>query len=306
MMTFEDFKKEVAEKVMSYLTGDCKSVRVERNLKENSTYFDGLIVTMEDIRAVPIIYLEQYYEQYETGADIESILKKIASDFQKNLDGEDNKVLNLESVMDFENVKHKIFPKLINARDNERLLENMPHKTMADLAAIYLIRLDENEERTFLVKVTDVLLERFGLTLDELHELAVQNMEEYQEIEFIGMTRKLFGLEELISGDHLEGVSLFEKEPMNILSVLNWGGGAAALLSKKTMESVIEKIGEDFYILPASVNEVIILVDENVPVKDLIEIVGEANTEVVLPEEKLSDSVYVYDRENHEIRIAEI
>ena len=58
-----------------------------------------------------------------------------------------------------------------------------------------------------------------------------------------------------------------------------------------------QKLGEDLYILPSSVHEVILLPKLSVFEKDeLVNMVREVNTEGVAAEEVLSDHVYEYNR----------
>ena len=59
-----------------------------------------------------------------------------------------------------------------------------------------------------------------------------------------------------------------------------------------------DKLHDNFYILPSSIHEVILVPESSAPpLKDLQEMVKEINATEVSPEDKLSDSVYRYDRE---------
>ena len=62
----------------------------------------------------------------------------------------------------------------------------------------------------------------------------------------------------------------------------------------------------DLYILPSSIHEVILLLDDEYvqSSEELREMVRETNRMVVDQEEVLSDHIYHYDREKDEIRIA--
>ena len=65
-------------------------------------------------------------------------------------------------------------------------------------------------------------------------------------------------------------------------------------------------MGHDLYILPSSIHEVILLLDDEYvqSSEELREMVRETNRMVVDQEEVLSDHIYHYDREKDEIRIA--
>lgn len=65
-----------------------------------------------------------------------------------------------------------------------------------------------------------------------------------------------------------------------------------------------ERLGNDLYILPSSIHEVLLLPVSMGTPEELAGIVKEVNRTLVLPEERLSDSVYRYDRESGKVRIA--
>ena len=81
--------------------------------------------------------------------------------------------------------------------------------------------------------------------------------------------------------------------------------GASGILDHSTLHRISEQIG-DFIVLPSSIHEVIII-PKNEDMGDysrLAAMVKEVNAAVVLPEERLSDHVYVYSRDNEKLRIA--
>ena len=74
--------------------------------------------------------------------------------------------------------------------------------------------------------------------------------------------------------------------------------GASALYYRDVKEKAAELIGSGYYVLPSSVHEVILVPDTmDHDVKDLCEMVKQANRTVVEPKDVLSDNVYHYDRD---------
>ena len=62
------------------------------------------------------------------------------------------------------------------------------------------------------------------------------------------------------------------------------------------MDQAAERVGGDFFILPSSIHEVLIVPDNgNMSLSDLEAMVKEVNATQVAPEDKLTDSVYHYD-----------
>ena len=83
-------------------------------------------------------------------------------------------------------------------------------------------------------------------------------------------------------------------------AVTNWERifGAALMINKENLDLIHESFAGNFWILPSSVHEFMILPDEdNINAEGLLNIVTEINSEIVSDDDKLSDSVYYYDGE---------
>lgn len=72
------------------------------------------------------------------------------------------------------------------------------------------------------------------------------------------------------------------------------------------MDQAAEKLGGDFYILPSSIHEILLVPDNgDKTADDLRDMVREVNATQVSPEEKLTDNVYHYDSKEHIFELAE-
>jgi hypothetical protein len=68
------------------------------------------------------------------------------------------------------------------------------------------------------------------------------------------------------------------------------------------MDDITEKLGQDYFILPSSVHEVLIVPkNDQMDLKTLESMVQDVNATQVAPEERLSDHVYAYDAKEHEL-----
>lgn len=77
------------------------------------------------------------------------------------------------------------------------------------------------------------------------------------------------------------------------------------MIYKGILKDFADHMESNLYILPSSIHEVILLLEEDTDdVNDLFRMVEETNRTVVDQEEVLSDSVYYYDREKDKITIA--
>ncbi len=109
---------------------------------------------------------------------------------------------------------------------------------------------------------------------------------------------------EKYSLDEEDRQHFFADMPMYILSNKDRIHGAAAILYPGVVEQLALIFQTGFYIIPSSIHEVILLVDngqEN-PIH-LREIIAEVNRTQVEPEEVLSDSLYYYNHVEKNIQI---
>ena len=292
LMKFENFTKEIVDKVKEFLPEAYADADVRLQLvnKNNGLKLTGLTIRSIDSNVSPTIYLEKYYEDYVSGEDISEILSKIAKIRV------DNEVSNFETdlVTNFETAKERIIPRLINAEMNKDTLSVRPHKIIADLAVIYTILLDSDSEGSASVTVTNDILKLWGISVDELHEVSISNLKKVQHTTFKGMSEVMAEM----MGINVEDMGMPEEDKMYVLTNRNKSFGAAVLLDSEMMNHITDRFGSVFVIF-SSVHEIlIILIDENMNVEDLKAMVHEVNETQVTVEERLSDNVYIYTANN--------
>ena len=93
-----------------------------------------------------------------------------------------------------------------------------------------------------------------------------------------------------------------KEDVMYVLSNRSRSYGAAAILYKGRLEGIGEYLKEDYYVLPSSVHEVIIIPQSAAPgQEELSDLVTEINTTQVDAEEVLSNHAYYYDRKKKKL-----
>ena len=253
----------------------------------------------------PTIYIDNFYKKYQDGTDINIILQEIAK-IRMEYDVTDD--FDVTTVTDFNKCRNKIMPRLIGAEENSEILKVRPHIRIEDLAVTFCIDLGENKDGLMSVPVQFELMETWNVTADQLYEIALENLTKadigvftpMREILFAGM---LSELKEICHGDEEEARrKLDQMIPDNNLWVLTNKrrvNGANMLLDRSVMEDVIKEVGTDFFILPSSIHECIILpTDSGMDSQQLEAMVCEVNETQVEKEERLSNSVYRYTLEN--------
>ena len=311
-MNFDEFKQAIVDNIKDYLPAKFEEsdVEVRQVLKNNDTVLDGLTIQDPDTNVAPTIYLNQFFEEYQNGRDLNDIIGDIADVYIANTV---DKQMDVSIVTDFEKAKGNILPRLVNAEENQELLAQRPHMIMDDLAVTYHLEMGKSDNGNMSVAITNTILDMYGISQEELHDLAVANLEEKMPATFQGMSEVVkemmlpqimsdLGLSKEAALDYIEQMIPDGNEQMYVLSNDSRLHGAAAVLNEKAMEDIAEKVGGDFFILPSSIHELLVVPKQDgMELSDLEAMVKEVNATQVAPEEKLSDHVYEYDAKEKEL-----
>lgn len=302
MATLVENKEEFANSVVEGIRGafpDAK-VMVGNVRKNNGIDLTAISIFQPGECISPNIYLEEFFNDYMLGKITIDEVVSVIVDTYENAD-----VPKFETgLFDFESIKDKIECSLVNFEENEELLKTVPHIKFLDLAIVFRIRVDylsPSSTTVASVLVTDSHFSEWGISIDTLKEVAVENIKR-TGFEVVPMMD--FILEKLLEDspfssdlndlNDLLGVTEVPDVPMYILSNHNKMRGAGVVLF--ALNEIEEKVGcKQFYVIPSSIHEVIIYTGEDVDnVKYLIE---DANRNVVTKEDFLSDNLYYYDGE---------
>lgn len=211
-------------------------------------------------------------------------------------------------------VKDKIVCRLINEEANRAYLQDKPYTQVEDLAVVYSVLIRETEGERVRFAITNAFMEQLGLSLEELHQQAISNMETRQSYVLKSMDEIV---EELIFGGSIDRDDLdpediamlrgFEKPepeaeiPLYVLTNEHRCEGAAMILSDSICQEIASWMG-DFYVLPSSIHETILIPKEiSSDYRGLSSMVQEVNESAVEPGDRLSDHVYEYDSKTHEL-----
>jgi hypothetical protein len=270
---------------------------------------DGIVIQNEGSNIAPNIYINHFYEDYENGRSMDSIVDAIA-DIRMEHDVAGN--FDIAKVLDWEEAKDHITCKLVNAQENEQYLSDKPFTEVEDLAVIYQIAMSRDEKGSATITVHNGIMERFGIDVETLHQTALANMDTLMPAKFTSMQSVM---EEMMLPDMMNelGISAEEAKDMLLSNVPddapglyvltndNKVNGAACILNPEVREQIAEQLGGDFYVLPSSIHETLIMPKTaDSDYRELENMVQEVNATQVEPEERLSDHVYEYDTEAHE------
>ncbi|MEY8427245.1 DUF5688 family protein [Lachnospiraceae bacterium 46-15] len=293
-MKYEEFICRVQARLAEKL-GD--EVRAERRLivKNNGVALEGIAIMEEGKKISPVIYLNDYYIVYQKGARFEEIVEDILKVYEKS---RVNVSVDSDFYKDFEKVASRVVCKLVNYDRNEELLQRIPHICCLDLALVFYYALEDEEIGSGTILIFNSHLAMWGITRERLYEIARRNTPKIYPYEFREMREILeenFGEMGLVLEDK-------EEFPMYVLSNAARSFGAVYILYDSVLAEIAEELEDDFYILPSSVHECIIVPSKvQADREELEDMVFEINRTQVLPEDVLSDHVYLYERECHRL-----
>lgn len=259
--------------------------------KNNGVVWQGLSFRKSDCPCAPTIYMEAYYEAYKEGAAIEILAQNIAECY-RNYAGHPQ--FDPDFFQSYGDVRGKIVYKLINYRSNAKLLAEVPHLPYLDLAIVFYCLVSHSEIGMGTVLIRDSHLKMWNITHKTLYEDAKRNTPELLKPEFKSMSQVFQLPLEEIPGVPVLHV-LTNEEHMN---------GASSILYEGMLEECAMELKESYFLLPSSIHEVLLLpYTRSVDLMKLRAIVREANETQVQPQDKLSDSVYFYSREEKKLLV---
>ena len=292
MLNEKEFYQYVESNILNYLPEmEGKKVMVQRVKKNNQISMTGLSIGEEKNYLVPVLYLEVFYRNYLRGQELSDTMKDIARIYRGHQVGF---YLDEDKVSDYEHIKKNLFYRVVNYEKNKEMLKYTPHERFLDLAITYRWAAYRNHDgmASALVRNKELLL--WGVTKEQMMRDAKENTEKI----FPPVMRKI---------QSVMPVQIVDMEiPLFVLSNGDYMNGASVMLYKDPVRDFANYMGYDLYILPSSIHEVILLLDDEYvqSPEELRAMVQETNRMVVDQEEVLSDHIYYYDREKDEIRIA--
>lgn len=300
-MNYEIFKDEVLKKIEELTKEDNLVVIQKPVFKNNGLKLDGLVIKELDSEIAPIIYINEWYEEFLKGKTIEEIADGILL-----LSGRAIAEDTVPTVPEFnwKSIKDKLYVSVINADANEELLKETPHRRIDDLAVIAKIRVEQPLIENASIRVTNTILPLLTKTKDEVLNQAISNTEKL-DFKCRTMREMICGMldEEPELADEI--FSMEGESPMFVVTLPNGIDGASVLACKDALTRMVDKVGEDVYILPSSIQEVILISKSvGVELEDLQEMVREVNRNEVAAGEVLSDNVYQFDRKTKKLSIA--
>ena len=240
-MNFDTFKKKVYDNIKSHLSDEYQDyeMKFQTVKKSSGREYEALMISPKDrhMSVTPALNLNEAFKKYENGMDFDEVLDDLA-DIRMNATLPN---FNKDDLFDYEKIKDRIVPRLINTAANKEYLADKPHKNIEDLSIIYAVRITENNQGFSEAVITNDLANMWGVSAQELHERAMNYIAERPPV-FQNIESVLFGNKENLEIEDVEPDNY--NVPFFILTNQQKTKGAVQAINPKTMDRITAKFGE--------------------------------------------------------------
>lgn len=285
-MSYEGFKEYFWEQLKNTLSEGIE-LQEQNCLKNNDLQVEMLTCKEEGKNLTPRIRTREFYDLYRQQG------MKTAVEVAIEILGDRRKVDVHKVIEPWEVMKSGVNVEVINYEWNQERLkkEKMVYEKILDLAIVFTVNL--REDKDFKMTITSRLLEQWKITKDELISVAYENFAkaDYAIISYEDVMEQLLGLR-----IESEWCVLLNRSKLR---------GASGMLRIDLLQDLADKKESDLLILPSSVNEVLLLAEEDniLDMDSVKKMVEDINRDYVDEEERLSDNIYTYKRKTGKISI---
>lgn len=189
--------------------------------------------------------------------------------------------------MDYKTALPLLTPQLLSVRDHQELLKSLSHRLLEDMAVVYRMELCRGKNHTAFLLVTESMRVSMEVSLEKLHSDVLEQT-------FRMHPPALHRLRDLLSPvafclPPAEGPELYAA------STADGRCGASVILCPGFLQRAGEELGGDYFLLPSSIHEFLLLRDDGDFSPDALrQMVISINHTQVAPQDRLTDSVYRY------------
>lgn len=288
MIDYESFKNYVIDNFADSLPAEYQDahIDIQESIKINKIK-DGLVLHVPGKNILPVIYINDMYDDYSNGYSIQEVVKHYADVYIDGIKSVSNDILEV----DYKKINtDSIIFQVINTEQNETLLQNVPHRNYLDLSIIYRVIIGSEDTASGSYIITNSLAQLYNLTEEQLFEEAIKNNNK-PIVKPIG---------DIINEHFFDDFLLVITNERRMY-------GASQILNEQNLYDIATRLDSNLYILPSSVHEILVIPSVKTTPNDLFlfkNIVKEVNLNTVSIESRLSDNVYFYNRELREVYIS--
>lgn len=249
---------------------------------KNNREICGYILKTDKSNCCPVIYYDPAWDTIPDNTLAQNLMKMFDEHFCESID--------IATYLDQEYVRNNIKIRIISNRNIDNLIKNdVAYTPLLDMVIIYYLPFgSQPSDGVASVKLTNNLMEKIGISMDEAYECSIQNMEKDATCD------SMFNI---LKDRFHEDFMLDCDDKMYIVSNHENVYGASAILCPSVVKHLQELMGSQFAILPSSVHECIIVPYESKETLDMyVAMVHEVN-QTLDEDDILTENVYYYDND---------
>ncbi len=291
MMDFKEFTDKLEQNLKVALEDGPMNASVIRHEVEKmqGQSYTALTVSPANSNVGMNINVDSLYEQMQYGASYQNVLSHALN--QATAFVEDAPKFDVSSITNYSQAKDKLFVDVVGADRNAEMLSKVPHVQVEDMAMVYRIQVGQRDGEVASALVTNQIMDSFGVTPEQLHQDALANSADIHPA-------KIQNLSEVLAEMTGMPVEMIESSapPLIVVSNEDKIKGASALFYPDMMDQLVKETGGDFFVLPSSIHEVLVMPDNGeMSAEELKAMVTSINGDVVDPADVLTDQVYHFD-----------
>ena len=276
MMNFDAFEERIC--------GDFQerypemAFRSETVKKVQDGSYHGLSVVKEGSAVGVILDLDAAFRYYLAGDSYEEVLRGTMERLENALRSVPFDVERAKDLSDYGKTKSLLWPQVVEYARNAEVLEGVPKRRIGDLALVVRIVLDNSASAL----VKEPMLENWHVTEDQMFEEAILNAG-------TPVIRNMAEVLGELTGSEMQDVGIW------VASNTENRYGASVIAVPGFFEQAAGVLGKNFYLLPSSIHEVLLVPEDGADSETLLNMVKSINETEVSEDERLSDNVYHYD-----------
>ena len=312
-MTLNEFCTLVKDELINIINDEKATVKLSTTIKNNGIELTSVTIFYPQDKISPNIYLNEFYFEDATLTDTVLCAKKVYEIYTKF---KPMNVVDISYYDDYESIKPYFRLKLVNRTLNKEILKKAVHRPFLDMEVLVYARVDNEILGSGSITVLKDHLSVWGIDEDTLYRDAMDNQHNLNSSEIVGIYDLLMDMVKKMSlndEDRNEAIEYLNNQNeklkyigMQVLSNKDRFYGASAMLDTEFLSKYSEEIDSDFFILPSSIHELIIVpYSEFTNREELTSMIKQVNDTTVAIEDKLSDSLYVYSQNENKVIMAE-
>ncbi len=275
--------------------------------KNNGIKVDAIRIRQGTSSIGSVIHIN---ECLNDGLSVDEIKEEVIYVYNKAMENIENKTFSIEEMFSKEDILNNITYRIMNKKNNEKILSDKPYEELLDLALGYNYKTHING-REGVIFIDNNFMKSFNISKEEL-KAAVNSVKNKQNFIMMSMIDYMVELLPKNEAQTLKknAPSLLD-DKCYIVSTEDKYQGATILAYPEILGAIASKFDTDLIIAPSSVDEVIVFVDvpkENTQdfIQGLCSMVKGINGDknMMRPTDVLADTVYKFSLKDNKLEIA--